>query len=128
MQAIDLADDLEIVPSAMLRVRCDDPALEGKHNLVWQAATALAASCGRLPLADITVEKRIPVGMGLGGGSSVTRDQCGGPSAAMGTSHAAGSLNQIAAGSVQARPAWDTPSATAGSKRSGDTTSLRSTR
>ena len=70
MQAVDLADDLEIVPSAMLRVRCDDPTLEGEHNLVWQAATALAASCGRLPLADITLNKRIPVGMGLGGGSS----------------------------------------------------------
>ena len=70
MQAIDLADDLEIVPSSTLRVRCDDPALEGEHNLVWQAVTALAASCGRLPLADITLKKRIPVGMGLGGGSS----------------------------------------------------------
>lgn len=70
MQAIDLADELEIVPSATLRVRCDDPELEGDNNLVWQAATALAASCGRLPLADITLRKRIPAGMGLGGGSS----------------------------------------------------------
>ena len=70
MQAIDLADDLEIVPSNTLRVSCDDPALEGESNLVWQAATALAASCGRLPLADITLRKRIPTGMGLGGGSS----------------------------------------------------------
>ena len=70
MQGIDLADDLEILPSATLQVRCDHPALEGDNNLVWQAATALAASCGRLPLADIAVRKRIPVGMGLGGGSS----------------------------------------------------------
>lgn len=70
MQAIDLFDDLEIVPSATLRVRCDDPALEGENNLVWQAAKALAASSGRLPLADIAVKKRIPAGMGLGGGSS----------------------------------------------------------
>ena len=70
MQAIDLADDLEIVPSTGLRVRCGDPDLEGEKNLVWQAATALAASCRRLPLAEITIKKRIPVGMGLGGGSS----------------------------------------------------------
>ena len=70
MQAIDLADDLEILPSATLRFRCDDPALEGEHNLVWQAATTLAASCGRLPLAEITLKKHIPVAMGLGGGSS----------------------------------------------------------
>ena len=66
MQGIDQTDDLEIVPSSTLRVRCDDPALEGEDNLVWQAATALAASCGRLPLADIALRKRIPVGMGLG--------------------------------------------------------------
>lgn len=70
MQAIDLADGLEIKPSSGLRVRCDDPALEGDNNLVWQAATALADTCRRLPLADITLRKRIPVGMGLGGGSS----------------------------------------------------------
>jgi 4-diphosphocytidyl-2-C-methyl-D-erythritol kinase len=70
MQAIDLADDLEITPSSSLRFRCDDPELEGEENLVWQAATDLAASCGRLPLAEITLKKRIPVGTGLGGGSS----------------------------------------------------------
>lgn len=70
MQGIDLADDMEIVPSSTLRVKCDDPALEGEDNLVWQAATTLSASCGRLPLADISLKKRIPVGMGLGGGSS----------------------------------------------------------
>ena len=56
MQAIDLADDLEITPSSSLRLRCDDPEIEGEENLVWQAAIAL--------------KKRIPVGMGLGGGSS----------------------------------------------------------
>ena len=70
MQAIDLADDLEIVPCSTLRVRCEDPALEGENNLVWMAASALAASCGRLPLAEIWLKKRVPAGMGLGGGSS----------------------------------------------------------
>ena len=65
---------------------------------------------------------------GLGGESTDTRDQCCGPSAAIGTSHAAGSFHQIAAGSVHARPAGDTSGATAGSYRSGDTTSLSATR
>ncbi len=70
MQAIDLADELEFVPSSELRIRCDDPTLEGESNLVWQAVVALAGTCGRLPLVDVTLKKRIPVGMGLGGGSS----------------------------------------------------------
>ncbi len=70
MQAIDLADELEITPASSLRFRCDDPEIDEEGNLVWQAATALAASCGRLPMAEIALRKRIPVGMGLGGGSS----------------------------------------------------------
>lgn len=70
MQAVDLADELEIRPAADLRVECSDPALGGKGNLVWQAAAALAESCGRRPGAHIYIDKAIPVGRGLGGGSS----------------------------------------------------------
>lgn len=70
IQAIDLADELEIRPAADLRVECADPSLNGADNLVWQAAAALAASCGRRPAAHIHIHKAIPVGMGLGGGSS----------------------------------------------------------
>ncbi len=70
MQAIDLVDDLEIVPSSSLRVMCDDADIEETGNLVWKAANALAASSGLLPRAAITLKKGIPAGMGLGGGSS----------------------------------------------------------
>ena len=70
MQAIDLADELEIQLAADLRVECSDPALQGTENLVWRAAVALAASAGRRPAAQIYLQKAIPVGMGLGGGSS----------------------------------------------------------
>ena len=70
MQEIDLADELEILPADTLVVQCDDSALDGERNLVWRAAVELARECGRLPLAEITVRKRIPVAMGLGGGSS----------------------------------------------------------
>ena len=70
MQQIDLADELEILPAESLVVRCDDPALNGDRNLVWRAAVELARECGRLPLVEIAVRKRIPVAMGLGGGSS----------------------------------------------------------
>ncbi len=70
MQAVDLADELEICPAADLQVECSEPALGGKGNLVWQAAAALAESCGRRPGAQIYINKAIPVGRGLGGGSS----------------------------------------------------------
>ena len=70
MQAIDLADDIEITTAPSLRVHCDNPDLEGESNLVWKAAVVMADSCGRLPLVGIAIRKRIPVGMGLGGGSS----------------------------------------------------------
>ena len=70
LQTIDLADRLEVQPASSLQVECDDPALAGEANLVWQAAAALAARRGIRPQARIRIHKSIPVGMGLGGGSS----------------------------------------------------------
>ena len=69
-QTIDLHDRLEIEDAPGLSVECDDPSLRGDSNLVWQAATALAGRAGILPHARILLRKAIPVGMGLGGGSS----------------------------------------------------------
>ena len=70
MQTIDLADRLAIEHWPALRVECDSPELSGESNLVWKAATALARSRGIQPRANIRVQKRIPIAMGLGGGSS----------------------------------------------------------
>ena len=74
IQAIDLADQLEIDPNPDcgpgLVVECDNRSLNGEANLVWRGATALAQRCGLPPKAHIYIEKNIPVGMGLGGGSS----------------------------------------------------------
>ena len=70
LQTIDLADRLELQPGPGLRVECDDATLEGEANLVWQAATALAKAAHIIPSVHILVHKSIPVGMGLGGGSS----------------------------------------------------------
>ena len=70
MQAIDLADQLEISSAPNLRVECDDSSLSGERNLVWQAAQALARHGGLSPQAHIYISKCIPAGMGLGGGSS----------------------------------------------------------
>ena len=70
LQTIDLADRLEIVSATDLRVECDRPSLNGEANLVWQAAVSLAQRANIKPEAHIFIHKRIPIGMGLGGGSS----------------------------------------------------------
>ena len=72
MQTINLSDQLEIEHWPTLRVVCDSPELSGESNLVWKAAdlrwpAAVASSLKR----QLSVSsKRIPVAMGLGGGSS----------------------------------------------------------
>ena len=70
LQTINLADEIDIQPGPNLKVECDAPELDGEANLVWRAAVALAESRGIRPEARIIIRKRIPVGMGLGGGSS----------------------------------------------------------
>ena len=71
--AIDLADSIEVEGgSGSLTLSCAGLSVPGdESNLVVRAAKALAARLGR-PSADaaIRLEKRIPVGAGLGGGSS----------------------------------------------------------
>ena len=70
LQTIDLADRLDISKSPRLKVECDQPGLSGEDNLVWRAAETLAEQAGVSPQVRIRIQKRIPVGMGLGGGSS----------------------------------------------------------
>ena len=71
--AIDLADSIEVESGAgSLTLHCAGLPLEGgDSNLVVRAGKALAERLSR-PSADavIRLEKRIPVGAGLGGGSS----------------------------------------------------------
>ena len=70
MQTVGLSDVLDIEHWPTLRVECDSPELSGEANLVWKAAQALASSRGIQPRANIRIQKRIPIAMGLGGGSS----------------------------------------------------------
>lgn len=70
LQTVDLADQLDVEGAPSLRVECDLPGLDGRANLVWRAARDLAESRGIEPRARIFIRKRIPVSMGLGGGSS----------------------------------------------------------
>lgn len=69
---IDLADRLRIQvrdDGAVNRLN-DLPGVPSEQDLVVQAARALQQASGTTLGADIEVEKRIPVGGGLGGGSS----------------------------------------------------------
>ena len=70
LQTIDLADRLEILTSPDLIVECDQLSLSGEANLVWRAAVSLAQRANVEPKAHIRIQKHIPIGMGLGGGSS----------------------------------------------------------
>ena len=70
MQTVGLSDVISLVHWPTLRVDCDSRELSGEANLVWKAAQALARSRGIQARARIHIQKRIPVAMGLGGGSS----------------------------------------------------------
>ncbi|MEX2182759.1 MAG: 4-(cytidine 5'-diphospho)-2-C-methyl-D-erythritol kinase [Gemmatimonadaceae bacterium] len=69
---IELADTIRVATDTGKReLVC--PGLESvpvEQNLAWRAADAFAAACGWPTGFQITVEKRIPVGSGLGGGSA----------------------------------------------------------
>ncbi|MFZ9850677.1 MAG: 4-(cytidine 5'-diphospho)-2-C-methyl-D-erythritol kinase, partial [Vulcanococcus sp.] len=74
MQTIDLADTLSLRPTAdgSIRLQCDrtDLPTDGR-NLIVRAGELLRARCGLPELgAAITLQKRIPIGAGLAGGSS----------------------------------------------------------
>ena len=71
MVSIDLADRLTVEPAASLELVCDDPDVPaGDANLVVRAAHLLAESAGVPARARLTLEKRVPMGGGLGGGSA----------------------------------------------------------
>ncbi len=70
---LSLADELtvEISAGARIDVQCDDPDVpEGRSNLAATAAHEFAQFIGRQFGVDIRIRKRIPMGAGLGGGSS----------------------------------------------------------
>lgn len=65
-QSISLCDTLAFEPATETSLECDDPAIPvDETNLVLRAVRALGA-----PPVRIVLQKRIPAGGGLGGGSS----------------------------------------------------------
>jgi len=72
-QTIGLHDMLEmsLLRGGRIILECDDPALPlGRDNLIWRAVAAARRALGLRSGVRVQLEKRIPVGRGLGGGSS----------------------------------------------------------
>ncbi|HEX2228923.1 MAG TPA: 4-(cytidine 5'-diphospho)-2-C-methyl-D-erythritol kinase [Candidatus Binatia bacterium] len=81
MVPITLFDELEIrkrpiknpkyANRELLRITCDNPQVpDGEKNLVYRAAALLLEEAGVVQPLDINIRKRIPIGAGLGGGST----------------------------------------------------------
>ena len=74
MQRVDLCDEIEIALTDLpgVRVTCgaSKGVPDGPGNIAWRAADALVKLSGREVGIDISIAKKIPVGAGLGGGSS----------------------------------------------------------
>ncbi len=70
----DLADRVVITPAGELSVSVSGPfavhAPADRSDLAWRAAEAFFARSGRPPDVSVHVEKNIPAGAGLGGGSA----------------------------------------------------------
>lgn len=70
----DFADRVTVEPAAHLSLTTSGPfaahAPADPSDLAWRAAEAFFKHCGRPPGAAVHVEKSIPAGAGLGGGSA----------------------------------------------------------
>jgi len=70
-QSLELSDEVRISRAKRLSVSCTPESVaEPEDNLAYRAAEAFGRATDLDPSVRIEIEKRIPVGAGLGGGSS----------------------------------------------------------
>jgi 4-diphosphocytidyl-2-C-methyl-D-erythritol kinase len=71
-QLIDFSDTLTFTPqtSGGIQLTCSDPSLETQDNLIQRAAVALEKYIGQTLNVAIHLDKQLPMGGGIGGGSS----------------------------------------------------------
>lgn len=71
LHAVNIYDEISFVRSDDIRIECEHPEVpKDASNLCFRAAEVLRRSLGIATGVRIRLEKRIPVGGGLGGGSS----------------------------------------------------------
>src|SRR5206468_9940411 len=70
MQAVDLSDRITLEDAEVLELASSPGVPADGRNLALRAATALREAAGVTRGARITLDKRIPVAAGLGGGST----------------------------------------------------------
>ena len=70
MQTVDLHDTVRLTHAADITISCNDSALASTENLAYKAAQLLREESGYAGGAHISIDKKIPVSAGLGGGSS----------------------------------------------------------
>lgn len=70
MQTVSLYDVLEVEKADSIEFACSLASLNGENNLCVKAAKAFFAAAGCSGGARIILEKHIPTGAGLGGGSA----------------------------------------------------------
>lgn len=71
-QILDTGDELHFSAnqSDIIALSCNDKSLEGSDNLIYRAAMALKPLAAENAGVDIFLDKKLPMGGGLGGGSS----------------------------------------------------------
>jgi len=72
MQPVSLADEITLTPSDTISITTGGypPCRADETNLAWRAAAALKSFTGYPGGVSIHVQKSIPIGAGMGGGSS----------------------------------------------------------
>lgn len=97
MQEVTLCDELILSPANNLTLRVDVDCGPTDQNLVFRAAELLQQSAGSTPGAFIELRKRIPVGAGMGGGSSDAATALTALNRLWGTGHDCAALLPLAA-------------------------------
>ncbi len=71
-QILDTGDELQFSAnqSGAIKLACNDKSLEGTDNLIYRAAMALKPYAATNAGVEIFLDKKLPMGGGLGGGSS----------------------------------------------------------
>lgn len=70
MHTVSLCDELEFIPSNTIEFICDKPVCNPEKNLVYKVAIKLKERFKVKDGIKILLNKKIPTGAGLGGGSS----------------------------------------------------------